>query len=163
MSPRICKDQQLVGRWSCWSFGRTVLIYIEHLFIGGRLPLVLIKRFYIILGSSTKGNWHVITNDDDVCVNSFFVCTYLSTTVFDMEMSLWWFWYVLLSSCSLCIFCWCSNFFIYWYAACGCFTASFSGGATVPLMQCPHYQLAASWYSFCRPRKDDRLSRPTWC
>ena len=42
--------------------------------------------------------------------------------------------------------------------AAGCIIA---GSTTVPLMQCPLFPV--SWYSFCRPRKDDRLSQPTWC
>ena len=35
--------------------------------------------------------------------------------------------------------------------------ASFSGSATVPLLQCHLYQEA------CGPRTDDKLSKPTWC
>ena len=46
------------------------------------------------------------------------------------------------------------------YAACGWWFHRFwkCGCATdtVPL-------LPVSWYSFCRPRKHDRLSQPTWC
>ena len=43
-------------------------------------------------------------------------------------------------------------------AAADCIIA---GSAAVPLVQCPLFPV--DWYSFCRPRKDDKLSQPTWC
>ena len=39
--------------------------------------------------------------------------------------------------------------------------ASLLGSVASPLMQCPLFPV--SWYSFCRPRKGDGQSRPTWC
>jgi len=40
--------------------------------------------------------------------------------------------------------------FIYLYAACGWLATSFSGGAVVPLMQCPSYQHAGTHFADLR-------------